>query len=83
MHMIAFAIIMGCNPIYIAGMDLDYSQGYAGGVGAPRNDDWQKMNYNQTNDMKILNDSAQNVGTKIINLNKNSWFDCFEIGELI
>jgi hypothetical protein len=31
-HMIAFALIMGCNPIYLSGIDIDYSYGYAKGI---------------------------------------------------
>ena len=42
-EMLSFAIIMGCNPIYISGMDLDYSKGYSGGRRTPNDRDWETM----------------------------------------
>ena len=86
LHAIAFAILMGCNPIYVAGMDLDYNKGYANPemedwrVKAAGPNDWAPVHKNLQNDIKILNDSAKKRGTKIINLNKNSWFKELEVG---
>jgi len=85
------AVLFGCNPIYIAGMDLDYSQGYA--------DRRESRNYyvpNQTlvghwittfrdfllDDMKILKESAALLDTNIVNLNEQSWYDVFAHGNL-
>tara|TARA_R110000824_G_scaffold101386_6_gene240880 strand:- start:13969 stop:14913 length:945 start_codon:yes stop_codon:yes gene_type:complete len=86
-----FAALMGCNPIYVVGLDLDYTLGYAEG-------DTDKPNYipNSGNvghwrhvykqflldDMRILRDSAKNLGIEIINLNKDSWHNIFNTGDL-
>ena len=86
MEMIMFAILFGCNPIYITGMDLDYSLGYAAIDGSvrPRLEEYAfaKVKPNLYNDLKILNESAILRGLKIFNLNKNAWFDIFEKGDL-
>ena len=88
LHTIAFAILMGCNPIYVTGMDLDYSRGYANPEMKDWKDKaagpnaWQPVHKNLQNDIKILNDSAEKRGIKIINLNKNSWFKELEVGDL-
>ena len=85
-----FAVLMGCNPVYVGGMDLDYSLGYAaaeyknyhspniGNIGH-----W-KITYKDflLDDMRILKESAELLGIKIINLNNNAWYDVFEKGSL-
>ena len=84
---IMFAILMGCNPIYVSGLDLDCTLGYAkkenpratfneGHMGH-----WKKI-YKKflIDDMRILNESAKLVGIDIINLNKNSWHNEFAKG---
>ena len=84
-HALGFAILMGCNPIYITGMDLDYSRGYANN-NKPLNMDhytiWQDSKENLLNDMRIINESAKNKNIRIVNLNKDSWHKEFEIGVL-
>ena len=89
LHAIAFAIIMGCNPIYVSGMDLNYSKGYAdSNVEAPNgmswrfNDDWKSMRKNLLNDLHILNESAKKKNIKIFNLSDNIWYNEFEKGNL-
>ena len=86
LHTIAFAILMGCNPIYISGLDLDYSLGYASEMSFPMNMDhysvWQEGKKNLINDLNILNDSAKNRGIEIINLKKDAWYKVFKKGEL-
>ena len=84
-----FAILMGCNPIYIVGLDLDCEAGFAAGkqtLGVYNEGHvghW-KVIYRDflLDDMRILKESAEKLGIKIINLNKESWHDVFEKGEL-
>jgi len=76
LHAIAFAIIMGFNPIKIVGMDLDYRKGYAGKKDGDTktpmaNDDWIKLEANLLNDLKILHESAKMLGTTIEDLSDN------------
>jgi len=93
-QMIMFAMIMGCNPIYIHGMELDY---FNNGVYAELNDNetWQhrwpgftpgpgtwkgwRKDY-IVKDFNIINESAKNIATKIINLTKDTWYSIFEEG---
>ena len=85
LHAIAFAILMGCGPIYLSGMDLDYSRGYANNkkpIPMGHYTMWQDNSENLLSDMKILLDSANKKGIEIINLNKNSWFDIYPHGNL-
>jgi len=83
-HMISFAIMMGCNPIFVSGLDLDYKLGFANpDVYVPiHNDDWQNLSFNLKNDLKVLNESAKMRGIKIINLNQDPWYEVLETGEL-
>lgn len=80
LHMIAFAIIMGFEKIYIAGMDLDYALGYANkDIQAPE-DFWKNSPETRSliNDLNILNESAKRKGCRIINLNPGVWYGIFE-----
>tara|TARA_Y100000296_G_scaffold4327_1_gene5676 strand:- start:4614 stop:5549 length:936 start_codon:yes stop_codon:yes gene_type:complete len=89
LFVIAMAILMGCNPIYVVGLDLDCSAGHADGkttLGAYNEghiDHW-KIIFKDflLDDMRILDESAKNLGIEIVNLNKNSWHDIFEKGDL-
>jgi hypothetical protein len=85
-HSIAFSILTGCNPIYIIGADLDYNKGYANHSGSfymtPSQSIENKYKNNILNDYRILNESAKKINTNIINLNKNTSFDMFTIGDL-
>ena len=85
LHAIAFAILAGCNPIYIVGMDLDYSLGYAeGGEHLTLGDSgWSALSKNLTNDLYILNESAKLRNIEIVNLKKNAWYGQFNEGEEI
>jgi hypothetical protein len=88
LHMIALAIILGCNPIYIAGVDLDYTLGYAqhskpqefvvgNEIGAMNN----YLDRNLKN-LSIIYAAAKNVGVGIYNLNPKPSYDTIPIGSL-
>ncbi len=84
-HMISFMVLFGCNPIYFVGIDLDYSLGYAkhnGNIRLPNAKSQSQFRERILKDLKIIVDSAKNVGVDVINLNKNSTFDVAPIGEL-
>lgn len=79
LHAIAFALIMGCNPINIVGMDLDYSGGYAknkANLSTPNNNDWHYLEKNLINDLTVLRESAKMMNIQINDLS-NSRFDIF------
>ena len=81
--MIGLAILMGCNPIYINGMDLDYSKGYANtGIAAPADPLWQDCADRQISTFEALNESAKLLGIEIYNLNPKPWYGVFQIGRL-
>lgn len=81
LHAIAIAIIAGCNPIYLTGMDLDYGVNYANGTkvaNASNYSIWRTLSHNLLNDLDILNISARARGIEIINLKKNAWYKTFK-----
>ncbi len=84
-HLISFAILMGCNPIYITGADLNYKLGYAKckikkTVYTPNM--FFELQHRIFKDINIIKESANNIGTKIFNLDENSRFDLFEKARL-
>lgn len=83
-HMLAVAVILGCNPIYVSGIDMDYSTGY---VDSKKETTRHDNISNYSNDFginsKIIAESAENIGIKIINLNKNAKYEGIEKGEFI
>ena len=91
MFCLIFATLMGCSPIYIVGLDLDYTLGYAEGNTNKANyipnmgnvGHWRKV-YRDflSDDMRILKESAEKLGIEIINLTRDSWHDIFNKGEL-
>jgi len=88
LHMISTAVMLGCNPIYIAGIDLDYRLGYArhkGQLTASGVDCIEAMNdyldRNLTN-LRIINESAKRKGVAIINLNMSTTYDIFPTGSI-
>jgi hypothetical protein len=84
---------MGCNPVYINGMELDYFG--KDGIYAELNkgSDWRKTfpDFNpgfdtwkgwrrdwMLRDFNIINESTKNIGVEILNLNHNTWYGIFE-----
>ena len=88
---IMFAVLMGFQKVYVAGYDMDYGLGYAnpeatqfqhrvngGAIGH-----WKVIHRNTIlNDLTIIKNSAKLLQTEIINLNKDSWFDTLNLGDL-
>jgi len=80
-HMLATAIIAGCNPIYVAGVDMDYSQGYCDGTTNGRR--WLKQYVpNIQESFNILRESAENIGIEIFNLNPNPHYNSLPVAKL-
>lgn len=74
-HMVAIAVMVGLNPIYVTGIDLDYKNGYVTND-FPDAKDRINMGLSSINnspvmvdriieDFKIIRDSAANIGVKI------------------
>lgn len=85
LNMLAFAVIMGCNPVFVIGMDLDYSKGFAKNKINKRlpNVDYEKtLRSGIFQNIQIIKRSAELVGTKIINLNTMSDFHILKFGEI-
>lgn len=67
LHMLAYAILVGCKKIFISGVDLNYDLGYFDRK--TKNYDSFKMWINDIlNDFKIINESAKLKNIDIINL---------------
>lgn len=77
-HMVALAVMLGLNPIYITGIDLDYRLGYVNNNAKIEDSmDYRisigmdSINRNQPivdrilKDLQLIKDSAENIGTKI------------------
>lgn len=71
LHMLALNILLGCNPIYIVGVDLDYSKGYVDGV-TKNNDSFGPFIDVIVQDFKIIKESAENIGVEIYSLCEGS-----------
>jgi hypothetical protein len=70
LHMIALSILLGCNPIYVFGMDLDYKNGYVNNSGIHNPDSFNCQNIN--NDLKTIKESAERIGVNIYSSSENS-----------
>jgi len=68
--MLALAIILGCNPIYITGVDLDYSRGYVK-PGVTNNDNFNLYFDRIIKDFYIINKSAKKKGVEIFSIGKD------------
>lgn len=84
LHMLAFSIILGCNPIYISGIDLDYRTGYAGYCRTKvKLDEFDDVVVRLNNDFQIIKESAEHIGTKIYNIGSAHKLSVFETKENI
>jgi len=87
LHALAIAVLCGCNPIYLTGIDLDYRLGYAGNITVK--DNWpiipnlmDNLQGKIAEDFLIINESAKLLGIKIYNLNHKSLPNIFEYATL-
>lgn len=80
LHMLAFAILMKCNPIYVAGIDLDYkgrTNNYAKGKKPPFEnkqidiDAWDKSKDAIADAFRVLYESAKQMGIDVFNAGNN------------
>lgn len=77
-HMVAIAVMAGLNPVYITGIDLDYSQGYVTnnfpganvriGMGMSSINNSPTMVARIIKDLEIIRDSAARIGVKIYDM---------------
>ena len=82
-HSLAFSVVMGCNPIYICGVDLDYKKGFA-----KHNSRTKLANY-RPNDLtdfyhvtldafRIIKEHADYLGVDIFVTHGNPTYGIFE-----
>ena len=77
-HMVALAVMLGLNPIYITGIDIDYSNGYFNNNVKFEQDRIKQGMANMNNvptligrilsDLRIIKESAEKIGTSIYDL---------------
>lgn len=88
LHMLSLSIIMGCNPIYLIGVHIDYKQGYA----ENKDNLISKVNVNEFdyykkeifNDFNIINESAKNINVNIYDFNPESTLkDIFKLKRIV
>jgi len=88
LHMIALSVILGCNPIYFAGIDLDYTLGYAQNSNPQEfvigNEIGAMNNYLDRNlkNLSIIYNAAKSIGVEIYNLNQNPSYNTVPVGTL-
>jgi hypothetical protein len=82
LHMMAFAVLMGCTEIYIIGADLNYKLGYAHNS-TNRNpiDSFDDFYERILDDMKLILDSCKDT-INIYNTNVNTTWDLFPIKQI-
>lgn len=80
-HMIALGVILGCNPLYVDGIDMDYSKGYVNGHSCANNNILGQYRQEFSDSAKIISDSAEKIGIEIININKSATYDGLKKGE--
>lgn len=86
-HSLAFSVIMGCNPIYICGVDLDYKKGFAKHKSRTRLANYRPNDltdfYQVTLDaFKVIKEHADHLGVEICVTHGNPTHGIFEHKEL-
>jgi hypothetical protein len=87
LHAVAFSVIMGCNPIYLTGIHLDYRKGYAKSKkNIPLNGKALKIfdgvKKRIIKDMGIIKEAADRRGIQIINLHQGNVFPDIQKAEI-
>ena len=77
-HMLSTAVITGCNPIYVVGVDMDYRKGYCDGSKTGRIGWLSKNIPNLENSFRVIKESAENIGIEIYNLNLEAPYESLE-----
>ncbi len=88
-HMIALAVLLGMNPIYVSGIDLDYTNGYVNNdvnVSIEFRIELGKSVYADPriiprvlSDIAIIKRSAERIGTKIYCMNEGKLSSVLEV----
>ncbi len=83
-HMLALAVILGCNPIYVSGIDMNYATGYVDGSDLKGTyGDLAEYASKFGEQAKIISDSAKKLGIEIINLSELATYGGLQKGEFI
>jgi hypothetical protein len=86
LHSLSIAVLCGCDPIFITGLDLDYKKGYAKNKGNLISKVCVKelSHYSGriVKDLGIINDCAKAIGRTIKVLNPGNSFGVFEVTDL-
>ena len=75
LHQCAVAVLMGCNPIYISGVDLDYRSPYPDGKMPTKNDYFDVDLRGILDDYKVIYFSALNLGINIYKIGCHNSID--------
>lgn len=67
LHMMALAVIMRCNPIFVFGVELDYKLGYADRKIEPGGYSFDQDIHSIIDDFRIIGESAKSLGIQIVN----------------
>ena len=73
LHATTLAILLGCNPVHVYGVDLNCRLGYVDNKSQPKA--LHAFDENITdiaNDFDIINKSAHNIGVRLVNYSKSS-----------
>jgi len=85
-HCMALAVMLGCNPIHVIGVDLDYHKGYARNRGnlISKVDIRELSHYRQSiiDDFKSIVQQATMIGTRFLCPYDDLLFGAFEKGSL-